>query len=176
MSIPTPFNPLGTLGGMLPFPQAVMTSNTTGRAVGGSPLPFPVKMSGGWMIDPYRAMDGKTDTYCRIDDVAFSTTRTSSSIILLFDYPVKFTRIAVTGEYYASYGSAQMTIKYKDENDGEYKDLVDVYEKLSYPGPETVIFNIGEDKPMVRDIRITWGKGANYASIREISYEAFYKP
>lgn len=29
---------------------------------------------------------------------------------------------------------------------------------------------------MVRDIRITWGKGVAYANIYEIAYEAFYKP
>lgn len=141
MSIRTSFNPLGTLAGLLPFPQAVMTSNTTGRAVDGAPLPFPVKMDGGFNTPAYKAMDAKTDTFCLIGDLPFSTAYNVASVILLFDYPVKFTKIVVTGAYNPS-SSAQMTIKYKDENDGEYKDLVDAYEKLSYPGPKTVIFRL----------------------------------
>lgn len=96
MNVPAETDPLGLHREWFSYPQAVMTSNTTGKAKSGSPLPFPLTIQGGWNTPPFRAIDGKADTFALIDDVAFSTSRTTSSIILLFARPVKFTRIVVT--------------------------------------------------------------------------------
>lgn len=71
MSIPTPFNPLGTLGASerRPFPMVRLTSNTEGSTLDGGPLPEGFKVdginsTGQELISAWRALDGDVSQRC----------------------------------------------------------------------------------------------------------------
>ena len=65
MSIPTPFNPMGTLGrAKRPFPMVRLTSNTAGSTVDGGPLPTGFRV--GDTDDAWKMLNGDSTETSRV--------------------------------------------------------------------------------------------------------------
>ena len=173
MSIPTSIDPIGTLGGELPYIQPIMTSDTTwSNMEGKGAASFGCSISGYSYVYPRWNVLTPRNTSRKPDGTySWYSAASKSPIIITFEQPIKLKRVEVAQRF-----SSDKTNPNWLKLTGDGKTILDFVDSDRDWGSQNYRWFTCDDIGYFNVLRIYYAYNGSDAQLFPIVLDAVYKP